>query len=93
MGRDVGPLIGSIDCGTSSARFMVYSATSGELIAHHQLNTKPIYPKQEWVEQDCFHILKIVNDSIEKTIEELKRLNIDPSSIKGKFFFNQKKIS
>ena len=88
--RAVGPLIGSIDCGTSSARFMIYSATSGELIAYHQIPTEPIYPKQGWVEQDCNHILKIVNNSIEKTIDKLKEMNIDPGSIKGIGITNQR---
>ena len=44
MPRDVGPLLGAIDQGTSSTRFLVFSSITGELITYHQIEVTKIYP-------------------------------------------------
>lgn len=36
-----------------------------------------------WCDEDPLEILQSVNVCIEKSVENLKKLNIDPSSIKG----------
>ncbi len=35
--KDLGPLVGAIDQGTSSTRFLVFSATTAELVTYHQV--------------------------------------------------------
>ncbi|CAB4057177.1 glpK [Lepeophtheirus salmonis] len=45
--RNLGPLIGAIDQGTSSSRFMVFSAHTAELVTYHQI---PVLP-----DSDCTH--------------------------------------
>ncbi|CAG9863789.1 unnamed protein product [Phyllotreta striolata] len=67
----MGPLIGAIDEGTSSARFLLFKAGTTEVVASHQEELSQIYPKQGWVEQDPMEILRIVDTCIEKTIDKL----------------------
>lgn len=38
------PLIGAIDQGTTSSRFLVFN-TNGDLIASHQLSFTQLYPR------------------------------------------------
>lgn len=78
-----GPLVGAIDQGTSSSRFLVFASKTSELIAYHQMEIDHILPHDGWVEEDPFEILKSVYECIEKTVEKLKALEIDPRDIKG----------
>ncbi|CAH0547152.1 unnamed protein product [Brassicogethes aeneus] len=65
------PLVGAIDEGTSSARFILFKAGTAEVVASHQQELSQIYPQEGWVEQDPLEILKVVNICIEKTIDKL----------------------
>ncbi|RWR98980.1 hypothetical protein B4U79_15034, partial [Dinothrombium tinctorium] len=49
MVRDLGPLVGAIDQGTSSSRFLVFAENSGELITYHQIEMKKICVKEGWL--------------------------------------------
>ncbi|XP_049785027.1 glycerol kinase isoform X1 [Schistocerca cancellata] len=83
MGRTgrLGPLVGAIDEGTSSARFLVFSARTSEVIASHQIESSYIFPQEGWVEQDPLKILDAVKICIEKVAEELQEQEIEPSDI------------
>lgn len=70
----MGPLVGAIDEGTSSARFILFKAGTSEVVASHQQELKQKYPQEGWVEQDPMEILSVVNVCIEKTIDKLKEL-------------------
>ncbi|ERL90389.1 glycerol kinase [Dendroctonus ponderosae] len=67
----MGPLIGAIDEGTSSARFILFKAGTTEVVASHQQSLSQICPQEGWVEQDPMEILSVVNTCIEKTIDKL----------------------
>lgn len=67
----MGPLIGAIDEGTSSARFILFKAGTTEVVAAHQQSLGQICPQEGWVEQDPMEILSVVNKCIEKTIDKL----------------------
>lgn len=69
-----GPLIGSIDEGTSSARFILFEAQTAKVIVSHQQALKQIYPREGWVEQDPLEILNVVNTCIQETIKKLEKL-------------------
>lgn len=66
-----GDLIGSIDEGTSSARFLLIKAGTAEIVCYHQLELGHSTPHEGWVEQDPMKILRLVNECIEKTVEKL----------------------
>lgn len=66
-----GPLVGAIDEGTSSARFILFRANTYDVVASHQMSISQIYPQEGWVEQDPFEILNAVTTCIDKTIEKL----------------------
>lgn len=80
-----GPLIGSIDEGTSSARFILFKAETSEIVCSHQKNIAQITPQEGWVEQDPMVILAVVNECIEKTVEKL--INLGGSVDVSNFFF------
>uniref|UniRef100_A0A2H6N4J4 Carbohydrate kinase FGGY N-terminal domain-containing protein n=1 Tax=Micrurus carvalhoi TaxID=3147026 RepID=A0A2H6N4J4_9SAUR len=81
----MGPLVGAIDQGTSSTRFLVFNANTAELLSHHQVEIQQKFPKEGWVEQDPKEILQSVYECVERTCEKLNQLNIDISNIKGIF--------
>ncbi|VEN60148.1 unnamed protein product, partial [Callosobruchus maculatus] len=67
----MGPLIGAIDEGTSSARFAIFKAGTAEIVASHQQELVKVYPQEGWVEQDPVEILTVVRTCIEKAIDKL----------------------
>lgn len=72
--KPFGDLVGSIDEGTSSARFVLFKAGTAEIVCFHQIELQQITPVEGWVEQDPTNILDVVNECIEKTIEKLTEL-------------------
>ncbi|ETE58690.1 Glycerol kinase [Ophiophagus hannah] len=78
----MGPLVGAIDQGTNSTRFLVFNANTAELLSHHQVEIQQKFPKEGWVEQDPKEILQSVYECVERTCEKLNQLNIDISNIK-----------
>lgn len=67
-----GPLVGAIDEGTSSARFIIFKANSSEVIASHQKELEQHFPQEGWVEQDPLAILEVVTTCIQKAVEKLE---------------------
>ena len=52
-------LVGSIDQGTSSSRFLVFDGDK-QLICQKQIEFQSIYPKQGWAEQDPWVLVQTV---------------------------------
>lgn len=73
-----GPLVGAIDEGTSSVRFIVFSPRNSEVIALHQIPLKRIYPKSGWVEQNPSEIMNAIYSCINGALEKLKEMEVDP---------------
>lgn len=69
--KTFGDLVGSIDEGTSSARFVLFKAGTAEIVCYHQKELRSITPNEGWVEQDPIEIVNVVNECIEKTVEKL----------------------
>ncbi|XP_065347191.1 glycerol kinase-like isoform X2 [Cloeon dipterum] len=97
MAREVkgsfGPLVGAIDQGTSSTRFMVFAAGTSELITFHQIAFKSKLPREGWVEQDPKELLSTVNECIAKTVENLKGLEISAADIVATGLTNQRETT
>lgn len=77
--KPFGDLIGSIDEGTTSARFILFKAGTTEIVCFHQIPIKSCTPNEGWVEQNAVDILQAVEDCIENTIEKLIALGGSPS--------------
>ncbi|XP_076338426.1 glycerol kinase 3-like isoform X1 [Tachypleus tridentatus] len=88
-----GPLVGAIDQGTSSTRFLIFASKTAELITYHQIPVKSVYPYEGWVEQDPKHIFNTVEQCIKKVVTNLERLEIDPSDIKAVGVSNQRETT
>ncbi|XP_057321465.1 glycerol kinase [Microplitis mediator] len=85
--------IGSIDEGTSSARFLVFDVTKRKVITSHQIEIKQKYPQEGWVEQDPKEILSAVLNCISKVVENLEDLGIEASAIKAIGITNQRETT
>lgn len=66
-----GDLVGAIDEGTSSARFVIFKAGTADIVCFHQLELRQITPSEGWVEQDAPEILRVVEECIDKSVEKL----------------------
>nr|XP_033804673.1 glycerol kinase isoform X5 [Geotrypetes seraphini] len=89
----LGALVGAIDQGTGSTRFLVFNAKTAELLSHHQVEINQKFPKEGWVEQDPKEILQSVYECVEKTCEKLTQLNVDITNIKAIGVSNQRETT
>ncbi|TNN56357.1 Glycerol kinase [Liparis tanakae] len=87
------PLVAAIDQGTSSTRFLVFNAKTAELISHHQVEIKQIFPQEGWVEVDPKEIMQSVYECLERTCEKLGRLRVDVADIKAVGVANQRETT
>ncbi|KAJ3662402.1 hypothetical protein Zmor_006753 [Zophobas morio] len=88
-----GPLIGSIDEGTSSTRFLVFASKTAEVLTYHQIKIPHITPKEGWFEQDPMLILNSVIETINVTCDNLKKLNINYEDIVATGITNQRETT
>lgn len=88
-----GPLVGAVDQGTSSTRFLVFASKTAELLTYHQVEIQQFYPKEGWVEEDPKEIMQTVVTCIEKTIENLRNLDLDPADIQAIGVTNQRETT
>ncbi|XP_028168088.1 glycerol kinase isoform X3 [Ostrinia furnacalis] len=68
------PLIGVIDDGTKTVRFVVYEAERADELTSYQLDKTEVQPQEGWSEQDPIEILHHIKECAEKTIEQLTEL-------------------
>ncbi|XP_013186561.2 glycerol kinase isoform X1 [Amyelois transitella] len=88
-----GPLIGAIDEGTSNVKFLIFAAYTSEVLTYHQISLKRFSPQEGWVEQDALEILDAVLECIEVTIDNLRKLDINPEDIVGIGITNQRETT
>jgi len=81
MVGSLGPLVGALDQGTSSTRFLVFAAETSQLVTFHQVAVKIKSPQQGWVEQDPHELLEASITCINSTVEKLRMLSVDPDDI------------
>jgi glycerol kinase len=81
MPKDLGPLIGALDQGTSSTRFLVFVASTGELVTFQALPVATFSSQNGWAESDPLELLSTSLQCIDTTIANLKQLDIDPADI------------
>lgn len=91
--RACGALVGALDQGTSSTRFLVFEAQTGKLLSKHQVPISCIYPKEGWVEVDPKEILRTVHECIEGACSSLRQQNIPITAIKAVGITNQRETT
>lgn len=74
MPSKFGPLVGAIDEGTSSARFILFRAETADIVCSHQESLAQHTPQEGWVEQDPMLILRTVRTCIASTVDKLLEL-------------------
>lgn len=91
--KDLGPLVGALDQGTSCTRFLVFVAASAELVTYQDLPVSTVSPESSWAETDPIELLSTSIQCINLTIDNLKQLDIDPEDIVTIGVTNQVKLS
>ncbi|KAK5966723.1 Glycerol kinase [Trichostrongylus colubriformis] len=86
-------LLAAIDQGTSSSRFLVFEADTGDLVTSHQIEVRQQFPNPGWVEMDPLEIIDTVKECILKVVDKLKNLGISPSEIKSIGIANQRETT
>lgn len=90
----LGKLVGAIDEGTQSARFILFKAQTGEVVCKYQRELKQIYPGNDgWVEQDPLTIMDVVRECIDKCMEKLIELGGHPSDVVAVGVTNQRETT
>jgi glycerol kinase len=84
-----GPLIGAIDQGTTSSRFIVFDR-SGKIVSLAQKEHEQIYPKPGWVEHDPMEIWANTQGVI---AEALSREHLKPSDLAAVGITNQRETT
>ncbi|XP_063223008.1 glycerol kinase 3-like isoform X2 [Bacillus rossius redtenbacheri] len=88
-----GPLVGAIDEGTSSARFLVFSARTAEVVAAHQVELVKLYPQEGWVEQDAQVLLRTVRECMERVADKLRAQGVATSDVVAVGVTNQRETT
>ncbi|KAI1286055.1 Glycerol kinase 3 [Halotydeus destructor] len=88
--KKLGPLIGAIDQGTSSTRFLVFAASTGEVITYHQVEVGKVYPNEGWVEQDPLEIFETVLRTMAEVDKKLTDMDIESEGIQAIGVCNQR---
>ncbi|OXA62917.1 putative glycerol kinase 3 [Folsomia candida] len=83
-------LVGAIDQGTSSSRFLIFEANTGKLVTLYQTEIPRFAPKQGWVEQDADILLSSTITCIDKCVEKLEALGLSASQVKTIGITNQR---
>jgi len=86
-------LVGSIDQGTSSSRFMVFEAGSSKVVAKHQVEVTQLFPHESWVEQDPLELLSSVQECVQAVVDQLQKEGISLNRLKGVGITNQRETT
>jgi glycerol kinase len=89
MSEVKGPLIGAIDQGTTSSRFIVFDR-AGQIVSLAQKEHEQIYPKPGWVEHDAMEIWANTQGVI---AEALTRKGLKPADLAAVGITNQRETT
>ncbi|ADV21902.1 Glycerol kinase, putative [Cryptococcus gattii WM276] len=87
-----GQFIGSLDCGTTSTRFIIFDKRA-KIIAEHQTEFEQILPHAGWHEHDPDALVEAMNECITKAVEKLEWMGWSRNSVKGIGITNQRETT
>nr|XP_019012769.1 glycerol kinase [Kwoniella pini CBS 10737]OCF51550.1 glycerol kinase [Kwoniella pini CBS 10737] len=87
-----GQFIGSLDCGTTSTRFIIFDKRA-KIIAEHQTEFEQILPHAGWHEHDPEALVDAMTECINKSVEKLEWMGWSRKSIKGIGITNQRETT
>ncbi|PVU91494.1 hypothetical protein BB559_004106 [Furculomyces boomerangus] len=87
-----GKLVGSIDQGTSSSRFLVFDV-HGKIVASHQIEYQNGFPKPGWVEKCPNELLDSVTGSVNECVASLEKMGYSASDIVSVGITNQRETT
>ncbi|KZP21065.1 glycerol kinase [Athelia psychrophila] len=88
----VGEFVGSLDCGTTSARFIIFDRYAN-IIAQHQAEFPQYYPQPGWHEHDAEEIQQVCESCISKATENLESRGWSRDSVKVIGITNQRETA
>ncbi|KAI7862114.1 hypothetical protein BDF14DRAFT_1859967 [Spinellus fusiger] len=83
------PLIGALDQGTTSTRFVIF-AKDGSIVTFHQIELQQHHPQPGWVEHDPYEIVDAAKLCIEQAMRKLVMLGYEASSVVSIGITNQR---
>ncbi|THG93213.1 hypothetical protein EW145_g8437, partial [Phellinidium pouzarii] len=87
-----GEFVGSLDCGTTSVRFIIFDQHA-LIVAQHQLEFSQYYPLPGWHEHDPLEIQSVAEQCIAKACEQLEKNGWSQSSVKVIGITNQRETA
>ncbi|KAJ8590151.1 glycerol kinase [Rhizopogon salebrosus TDB-379] len=87
-----GEFVGSLDCGTTSVRFIVFDQYAN-IISQHQLEFPQYYPNPGWHEHDPQEIQQVSEACIAHTCEKLEEAGWAKESVKVIGITNQRETT
>eukprot|EP00039_Didymoeca_costata_P000938 m.48196 g.48196 ORF g.48196 m.48196 type:complete len:522 (+) comp10556_c0_seq3:122-1687(+) len=87
-----GRLVGSIDQGTSSTRFILFNEKA-QKVASYQKEHAQIYPKEGWCEHDPMEIIQNTRECVNNAFQEAKGLGYKVDDIAGIGITNQRETT
>ncbi|KAI0675939.1 glycerol kinase [Trametes maxima] len=84
-----GEFVGSLDCGTTSTRFLVFDKYA-DIVAQHQLEYPQYYPEPSWHEQDPDELMESCDVCITEASKRLEEAGWAKESIKVIGITNQR---
>ncbi|KAF8909305.1 glycerol kinase [Gymnopilus junonius] len=87
-----GQFIGSLDCGTTSVRFIIFDQHA-DIIAQHQLEFPQYYLHPGWHEHDADEIQQHADKCVEETMKTLESEGWSKDSVKAIGITNQRETT
>lgn len=85
-------LVGAIDQGTTSTRFVVFDER-GSIVTYHQIQSEQLYPQPGWAEQDPYALLDAARACIEQAVRKMDILGLSAADIASIGVTNQRETT
>ncbi|ETS74322.1 hypothetical protein PFICI_14188 [Pestalotiopsis fici W106-1] len=84
--------IGSVDQGTTSTRFIIFSSQA-DIVASHQIEFENHYPESGWHEHDPYDLIKSVEDCMDEAVKQFTSQGWSVSQLRAIGITNQRETT